>query len=268
VTTVRLLSFYGGKPCWKRSAERLESQADEFPQISSVSLWNPERLKDSDIPEKEAILDLAKEEPKGFGLWSWKLPIVREELMSLRDDELLLYLDSGCSLNSTPVALARFVDYMEIAASDDGMFFAQKLLESHWTKGELKSDFPDESLWIRGQLLGGIFFLNNSKRAVNFVHNVVDVMARNSFEALKNPKADQPQAQGFMEHRNDQSVISLSAKQAGLPVIEDETYFAPNWYSEGSSFPIWATRLCSGNGDVSTRLSSRIRREVERRLPW
>lgn len=205
---------------------------------------------------------------RGFGLWSWKIPLISSKLDSMKDGSTLLFMDAGSSLNSSISAKARFSEYLEISKSGGGLFFQQNLLEAAWTKGLLHEDFPDQALWNSGQLLGGIHFLQATPENRNLFSDLRQFARRNSYEVLRDPIASDTQSPNFVAHRHDQSVISLGVKAAGLPFISDETYFAPHWYSHGADFPIWATRLCSGNPDVSYTLWSRLRREIERRLPW
>jgi hypothetical protein len=51
----------------------------------------------------------------------------------------------------------------------------------------------------------------------------------------------------FRGHRHDQSIFSLLVKQYKKlnfnPIIlKDETYWHPNWYTDGINYPFWATR--------------------------
>jgi hypothetical protein len=164
------------------------------------------------------------------------------------------------------MAQERFSYYIQRAVDDGGLFFQQSLREDQWTKADLRVDFPNEALWNSGQLLGGIMLLSNSEKAMSFLNSTAELIEEDSFARLHDPLSAIQEVAGFRGHRHDQSVISLSAKHSEFAIIPDETYFAPHWESHGTNYPIWATRLCSGRPDLSTRLTSRILREVERRL--
>jgi hypothetical protein len=57
------------------------------------------------------------------------------------------------------------------------------------------------------------------------------------------------QLPNFIAHRQDQSILSVLWKGAEIPTLPDETWFAPNWGTAASQFPIWSIR-----NDSSIRL--------------
>jgi hypothetical protein len=263
---VELITFAAGKPCWKRAAARLEVQSHAFEEITSRHLISPMNLKEHIGDEFRDVLLMSEEVEKGFGLWSWKIPLISSKLDSMKDGSTLMFLDAGSTLNGSARGHARFLEYLDISESLGGLFFQQDFVESAWSKQLLRKDFPDDSAWQSGQLLGGIHFLNVSDENRELFRLLRHLAKENNYERLRDPSPVELHPSEFVAHRHDQSLISLGAKAAGLPYIPDETYFAPHWESRGEEFPIWATRLCSGNPDVSYRLTSRFRRELERRL--
>jgi hypothetical protein len=91
--------------------------------------------------------------------------------------------------------------------------------------------------------------LKNRKLAQDWIAFCV----QEDYRLLKSAINGSPQAPSFVEHRWEQSVLSLLVKARNYPIIPDETFFAPNW-SQGFSFPIWAMRNRSGGDAVRRNL--------------
>jgi hypothetical protein len=68
---------------------------------------------------------------------------------------------------------------------------------------------------------------------------------------LRTPEVFEEQLRSYQSHRWEQSILSLLVKQRGFTLIQDETFFAPDW-ELGNDFPIWAMRNRSG-GDAFRR---------------
>jgi hypothetical protein len=266
--TVTLLTYAGGKPCWTRAAGRLARQAYQSDLFHSAEVWDLSALESKNVRGHETVTHLRQQFRQGDGLWSWKPALIRHSLEKLNEGDFLVYLDAGCTLNTTPMARKRFSQYLEIANEADALFFQQAHLEKHWTKPTLRQHFPDPRIWETGQLLGGIQILCKSPRTTAYAEKAFDLSMQNNGELLKPFDQGVEPIEEIALHRHDQSIFSLVAKSFGFPTLQDETYFAPNWSHEGSEFPIWATRLCSGNPDLSMGLLSRARRELERRMPF
>ena len=43
-------------------------------------------------------------------------------------------------------------------------------------------------------------------------------------------------------HSRDQSLLSCVMKKYNMNYIDDETWWGPNWETDGKDFPIWDTR--------------------------
>ena len=265
---VHLRTFAAGKKCWNRAGKRLLGQSLSFDSIQSRIAFNAADLTHLLGEQAKGVLELSKLHKRGFGLWAWKIPLLLSQLRAIPRGETLLFLDAGSSLNSSQVSLKRFREYVSISKTYGSLFFQQALIESQWTKKELRATFGDIQHWNSGQLLGGIHFLTSYPATIQMIAEADEIARASGYLALQDAQPGSDQLESFVAHRNDQSVLSLTAKRHGAIAIPDETYFAPHWTRDGLDFPIWASRLCSGNPNLDHSLVSRIRRESERRLPF
>jgi hypothetical protein len=68
---------------------------------------------------------MAEGNPRGFGLWSWKIPLLASALKKLPKGDVLMYLDAGSTLNTDERSRDRFRNYLEIAHDKGGCSFSK-----------------------------------------------------------------------------------------------------------------------------------------------
>lgn len=189
----------------------------------------------------------------GFGYWRWKSYVVLKKLNEINKDDLLVYLDVGCTIN--PVGKTRFEEYIEsVEKNPDGMlFYEQKgLLEKQYTKMDLivytKGNLNDN------QICSGLFILKKQESTIRLVNEWYD-LCNNHFELITDSPSIIPNDPSFVGNRHDQSALSLLARKYN-PVYIDalETWTSGDFSEDLSSFPFWATR----NKTISKRVTAKI----------
>lgn len=178
---------------------------------------------------------------RGFGYWLWKPMLVAN---SLHPNDFLLYVDGGCTLNlGRELPRRRLIDYTDLAADSGGLLMSLGLPEWQWSKRDtLERLALNEAQQASGQLVGSTFVLRGSSQVVDVVREWNAVAVEDDYHYLDDSPSRQPERDAFVEHRHDQALLSGLAKRAGLAVIRDETYHAPNWATAGADLPVWTTR--------------------------
>lgn len=245
------VTFAGGQSCWLRAAKRLRRESLNSGFFEDFTITTPESVARITDGRWEEIAKFIRMNPKvGYGYWIWKWLIVEKFARSSAKGSYLLYLDAGCSFNtSTPQSRERFHTYMRLATDTLGVAFQMShLLEKHWTKPSVLSALSaTESDQESGQLVGGILLLRSSPDLADFASQLLEFACSDNFAFLTDA-ARSERDQLFMlekKHRHDQSIFSTMAKRNGqFTILPDETFF-PSWESTAKDFPIWATRNCS-----------------------
>ncbi len=239
---IHLLSFANRN--YYPALVRLEKQAKEF-NFDSITFITDEILqKDETFWLKHG--NFIKKNERGFGYWIWKSYITLKKLQSLKENDILVYVDAGCELNSR--GLSRFKEYLDMVKDPPGILrFELAQNEYCFTKRSL-IDFLQISQehYESKQLVGGIFILRKSKDVVELIKKWYQISQ--IYDLLN----DTPSANNhpeFVEHRHDQSIFSILSKQHGCTIIPDETFFFD--IAQGKKFPILAMR----NSQEITRLS-------------
>jgi hypothetical protein len=99
---------------------------------------------------------------KFYGYYACKSYFFGEALKNIPEDDVLLYVDSGCELNKN--GLDKLNQYYQECLETSGVFFTLDLPEIQWTKMDTYRRIigeNDEYLMTR-QIISGIFFVKNN----------------------------------------------------------------------------------------------------------
>ena len=184
---------------------------------------------------------------RGYGYWIWKSHIIKNELDSLKPDDILVYLDAGCTINGEGYNRFRqYVDYTRRTDVGIVAFQQKRLLEKHWTRADLLAHcgaLDDSSITDSGQLLSGAHLTRKTQLAEEFVGRWHD-LCHNHFNLITDEPSALPNLPGFEENRHDQSAYSVLLKPYGPYIVDsDETYsYTDDYARDLPDKPFWATR--------------------------
>lgn len=231
---IRLVSFGAGLVGIDRALERLEKQARQFGEFDQIVLHNEQSL---DTQYLDVFDGLIQDFPTGYGLWSWKPYLLEKELKTLRDGDVLIYLDAGFEINKA--GKNRFFDYLDILAKEDALLFSISNQQRYWTKKHETLSKPDQH-YFRNQVLGGVIMLRVSDKARTLISRWNELCQFEAGQLLKDQPPTEQQVERFASHRHDQSLLSLAAFEVSVHTIPDESYFNP--WAGGKNYPFWALR--------------------------
>jgi len=181
----------------------------EFPEFILTDKKWESHLKFLKDPE-----DISK---KGGGYWFWKAPIIKHHLKEMKDNEYYIHLDLDKTGNFFLKIAIPYLVYRTKALKADLCLIILPFKELEWTKMEVLDYFGLEKTD------------NNSKDIDSFQYNANIIIIRKNANTLKfieeweklksNWKLlnDDPSSNNehnfFVEHRHDQSLLSLLAKK-------------------------------------------------------
>lgn len=239
---------FGDSVKYSGALQRCEKQAKEFGIFSDVYAADEIDLKENFSVFWEKHKDFMLSNKRGFGYWIWKSYLISELLENIPKESVVFYMDSGCQLNLN--GMHRFKEYYEYAMESGGLAFRLKHPELEWTKSDtyyrvfkkLGNDLDQT------QCVGGINFFKNVTETVEFVKEWQKICCEDNYHYIDDSPSDMENHPIFKEHRHDQSIFSLLVKKHNyFHVVEDETYWEPDWHGRGLKYPIWATRNSSLN---------------------
>ena len=215
MTMIILVSFADYR--YRKSLERLERQTAGFPFDERYFLTERTALTKKYWRRLKPWLYR-----RGFGFWSWKASIVKEFLGRLDDGDMLFWSDAGLAWNCNERSLKRFEEYIGMLSDDkDLLVFEQPTIEQEWTKGdvlEALGAYDDEAVCCSLQLWAGCFLIKKTPRMIAFLDRWI-ALNDLSRELITDKRSTKPNKPGFKEHRHDQSIFSVLAKQFPHVVI-------------------------------------------------
>jgi hypothetical protein len=161
----------------------------------------------------------------------------------LGENDILVYLDSGCEISSLGRSI--FLDYLSIANKKNGVFFNTKFKEKYWTKMDLIEHLCSYSLLNSKQIQATFFFIKNTQNNRIFTQRWFNISISNNYHFIDDSISELKNLDLFIEHRHDQSILSLLVKNENYHIIDSDCFFDNRLYYKDSyifKFPIHALR--------------------------
>lgn len=254
---VHLVSFADGTPSIVAAGERLFTQAKNSTWFDSVTIWDLNKIKILDQAWHLKHHNFIKENRRGFGYWIWKSKIIHLMMEIVPKDDLIVYLDAGCEINTQ--GHEKFKDYLEIAKALEIFCFYLDGLNYQiiqWTKKELLDKFHiyiEDTLVFQPQIEAGFLVLRNSENCKKLIKKWSTLSTEDNY-ILSNDIITCSQSQDFVENRHDQAILSLLLYTADFGcTIRNENYFPNAWKKNTHPlhYPIAAFRNLSGTSRIN-----------------
>jgi hypothetical protein len=215
---------------------------------------------------KNRYRDILNSDHKGYGYYIWKPRIVKQILAQLNEGDYLHWLDAGSHLN--PAGIWRLNDYFDLAAEAPHGFlgFENKApvnpliydgrtlpdnSEYLLTKGDLFDWFGvrDQQEITKSQQIGATtFIIRKCKESVHFIDEWNEVF-NGRVHLIDDSPSLSPNFSGFIQHRWDQSILSILAKLYRIQTVSVFECWYPSlancWEPDFDyirNYPIWMKR--------------------------
>lgn len=193
---------------------------------------------------------------KGYGYFAWKPELV---LSTLRNPDLdldmVIWVDAGCELNSNAITRARFSSLVNRSLKRGYYFYDLDYPEEQYTKRDVLLKFPNVSSKTR-QVQATFFMV--TKAHVQLIENWTTCVLENIKNIDLSPSLDKESA-SFIEHRFDQSLLSLIVKTENLEISNSRPFGGINSLRSllhGLISPVWTIRNRTGDSLVSDQIKS------------
>ena len=215
----RLLVSYADER-FLRSQKRLDRSALRF-GIDEVRAWDRLALERTTFyRQHRKILD----KRRGSGYWLWKPFIIAEALARLGDGDILVYSDAGVEI------IADLSPLFELCLGNNGMLLfanhprGDPVLPSNrcsrWTKRDCFVYMDCDTPYYHGSQMLDASFLVLTVNAARGLSREWLQYAVQSRILTDGPNAcGLPNLPDFVDHRHDQSILSLLAQRYGIEVF-------------------------------------------------
>ena len=197
---------------FKESRERVRKEALESGFFKQVFAFEPSNTQPLLSDEVRCFI---QKNPRGGGYWIWRSYVIREVLSRIPKGDILIYLDSGSSINFK--GGLKLAEYVEVLTSQKKNILAFQIphAEKCYSKMDLlKFLNVSEADQNSGQLQAGLEYLVNNDETVNFFTRISSISAERGFSLIDDSESQEPNDSCFKDHRHDQSIFSALCKQA------------------------------------------------------
>lgn len=210
-------------------AQRLNSKTAKQWGADRVIEYGPQDIDEAFRRRNREILDT----PRGGGYYLWKPYFYRKAYDELGEGDYLVYIDSGA------VYINRIQYLIDCMERENVPLMVFSLERERIEKGNTKRDAfvltgCDEARYTdTPQSIGGYFVCKKAPEVVEYLDEVLRYAQDIRIISDKPNVMGLPNYKEFVDHRHDQSVISLMSKKHGLKRFRDPSQFGMvNRYEE------------------------------------
>lgn len=192
-----------GNQAYTTSKNRLLKEAQALNRFDKIITYSPEHLSEK-IKNSSLYQNYAN--GKGGGYWIWKSYIIQKTLQQMNDNDILVYVDAGCSLYQTK----QWKQYFDYLKNYDMLTFRINCINEQYIKKSVVEVFNpiNGHYWTKCYMIAsGIIFLKKTKFTVDFVNEWMNNgTPKMLFDVL--PQERKEQISAFIDHRHDQALFT------------------------------------------------------------
>lgn len=195
------------KQKWNSLSAKWLGRADQ------VVEFTPNDIDKDFYNQNKKILD----SKRGGGHWLWKPYFILKALKDIKDNEYLVYCDSGAIVLRN---LNKLIQVLE-QSNQSVMLFELPLLECQWTQKTVFEHFENlkHDMAFSNQIMGGFVVLKKNKISIEFIVKWLSLCCEEKLLIFQKNE----ESIFFKAHREDQSILSLLAKTEGIKPFSDPT---------------------------------------------
>lgn len=170
---------------------------------------------------------------KGYGYCIWKPYIILNELKLLKDDEILIYIDS------TDLPSNLFFDYVkDYFLVNDLLLVNRGFINGQWTKRDcfVYMDSDDEEYYNSIQLEAGIIGLKKNEFNINLIEEWFSICKDERILVDSDNVSGLPNLSNYNEHRYDQSILTNLAIKYKLNSVNITTNLIKYNYNQPKKY--------------------------------
>lgn len=240
-----------GNNRFKRSKKRICQEARKSGWFDTITCYSPENISKEFKEKHNNIIN----ESFGAGYMIWKYDIIPQKLNEINENDILIYLDAGCTINV--LAEKRFREYTDLLNKDDKGIISFQMCtdlvpEYVWTVHEIFKFYNIEKnseIYKSNQYLSGILIMKKNDHLRLILDKCNEILNHNNLLITNYYVEDNKRKNiEFKDNRHDQSILSIIRKKYGSIVLKDETYWSkndrPDFKNDKAKVsPFWATRI-------------------------
>jgi hypothetical protein len=213
-----LISFAAGEK-WYRSQAALNQSAKQFKLDGAISYTDTNRNWEFVNKYKDI-----KKDTRGFGFWQWKTLIILDAMSQVKEGDFILYSDSGSSIVSSLDYIFKDCEQNDITLFDnrDGNYERTTHKNINWTKRDcfVLMNCDSKEYYNAPQVDAAYQLYKKSDKSLSFL-NEYNEYCNNENIISDLPNITKENLPEFIDHRHDQSILSLMAVKYGIKLLPE-----------------------------------------------
>lgn len=244
---------------FEAAKNRFVNQAQDSGVFTKVIAYNPDLVPD------EVKRMPTWQIKRGGGLWTWKPAVILQTINELKDGDIVVYADAGCSVYNT----AEWRAIEKILSKYD--IIAQRLYQrtDKWTRREVLEYFINTNgkYWPKLFQYEATVLLRVSDFSKKFVQEWLDfIISHPGFVMDVKDEEKHKQHPTFIENRHDQTIYSALIYKYSVKT-QSKCHIHTQWehveeYDPFFKQAIRATRLRDGMDETSRKKRVRLIRRL------
>ena len=228
-----ILISYANKPFYK-SQQELKKSALKY-GVDEVIDYNDIWLKKQTVfyQKNKHILS----QKRGNGYWLWKPFIILDALKKLQPEDILIHVDAGALFINAVKPLIELTENKEII-----LFYNNGHKNSTWTKRDCFHfmDCDNDKFYNENQTLAGYIVCKKTPFVISFLEEWLEYAQNENILTDLPNICELPNLKDFIDHRHDQSILSLLAAKYSLQLYRDPSQWGNKYkmddYQEDGEF--------------------------------
>lgn len=233
---VHLITYANEK--YELSMQKLLEEAHAFKEFTTITGYRPNNITPLFARRFHSVL----QQPRGAGYWIWKFDIIRQKLDQIANNDILVYLDGGCSVNIN--GKKRYHEYIDMLNNSEYGFLSLSLGPEYiYTTRQILNYFgetPESKMGQDKQLMAGIMLMKKCPHTYMILDKCMELLNHDP-KLITDHYNKENQHPNFKDNRHDQSILSVVRNKYGSCIIPDETFTSKNW-SELHHIPFLSRR--------------------------
>lgn len=179
---------------------------------------------------------------RGFGYWVWKAFFIKELLNNAKEDDVFMYADAGNAIIQDIAPLFNICKNDEkgiiLYDNSDGNMDHRNHKNAHWTKSDCFNLLGlAEQKYLQGNQVNASYLtFRKNDFSVKFFD--VFLQACENYNIISDaPNITENFNKDFIDHRHDQSVLSLLSIRYNITVKRDPSQWGMGRYNINSEYP-------------------------------
>jgi hypothetical protein len=218
---IKLVTYYTKD--FFRSKKKLIRSAKKY-GINKISEYNSLWLV-NELFFKENYKILTQK--RGAGYWLWKPYVILKNLIELSENDYLVYSDSAIEFVNDINLLLPFVDQN----NGFGIFCTHGYINAQYTKRDcfILMDCDNEKYWTGKKAVAGFMIFKKNQNTLNFVKEWLEYSKNEHILTDEINICGKDNFENFVDHRHDQSILSLLSIKWGIKLLRDSSQYGNPW---------------------------------------